>query len=259
MSEPTSEPPPNHAPTGAGDAARRAIALIDLTDLSDDHSPDGIDALCRRAVMHHTAAVCVWPEFVERCATAVAGTGVRVATVVNFPSGREPLGDVVAMTRTALADGADEIDVVIDHRSFLAGELTAVSAGLEAVREVVDRPAEVKVILETGELGSLEHVTAASELAVAHGADFLKTSTGKTAVGATLDAHEAMLRVIAATDRPVGVKPSGGIRTPDEAAAYLAVADRIMGPDWATPATFRFGASSLLDALLAVLDTATDG
>ncbi len=231
--------------------AARAIPLIDLTDLADDHAPDGIDDLCRRAVAHGTAAVCVWPEFVARCAAAVAGSGVRVATVVNFPSGTEPIEDVVAMTEAALAAGADEIDVVIDHRALVAGDPQRSLDIVTAVRDVVDAPAEVKVILETGELGTVERIADAARLAIDAGADFVKTSTGKTPVGATLEAARAMLEVIAATDRPVGLKPSGGIRTPDEAAAYLDLADGIMGPDWAAPATFRFGASSLLDALLA--------
>ena len=118
------------------DRARRAIGLIDLTDLSDDHSPDGIDDLCRRAREHGTAAVCVWPEYVARCSELLAGSGVRIATVVNFPSGDEPVDDVVEMARTALADGADDIDLVLPYRAFLdgdsvrAGEMVAAIAAL---------------------------------------------------------------------------------------------------------------------------------
>ncbi len=235
------------------DFARRAIGLIDLTDLSDDHSPDGIDLLCRRAREHRTAAVCVWPEFVATCAANLAGSGVRVATVVNFPSGDEPPSRVAAMTHGALDDGADDIDVVLPYRAFLAGDLEPGREVLAAVTAMVESPRIVKVILETGALGDAAAVRAAAELAVDGGADFVKTSTGKIPVGASIEAAEAMLSVIAAADRPIGLKPSGGIRSFDDAVAYIELADSVMGEGWAAPATFRFGASGLLDALLAVV------
>lgn len=240
------------------DAARRAIALIDLTDLSDDHAPDGIDELCRRAREHHTAAVCVWPEFVSTCAAQLAGSGVRVATVVNFPTGAEPVAEVEAATRRALADGADDIDVVLPYEAFLAGDEQRARAMVSALSALVERPHVLKVILESGALGSAETVRAAARLAIDCGADFVKTSTGKIPAGASLDAASAMLESIRAADRPVGLKPSGGIRTFDEATAYVDLADSVMGEGWATPATFRFGASGLLDALLAVVDGGPD-
>ena len=235
-------------------AARRSIGLIDLTDLSDDHAADGIDELCRRAREHGTAAVCVWPEYVSTCAAQLAGSGVRVATVVNFPGGDEPLTDVEAATRRALADGADDIDVVLPYEAFLAGDEQRAAAVVSALAELVDAPRVLKVILETGALGSAETVGAAARFAIRHGADFVKTSTGKIPSGASLEAAGAMLDAIAAADRPVGLKPSGGIRTFDEAIAYVDLADSVMGEGWATPATFRFGASGLLDSLLAVVD-----
>lgn len=240
------------------DAARRAIALIDLTDLSDDHAPDGIDELCRRAREHHTAAVCVWPEFVSTCAAQLAGSGVRVATVVNFPTGAEPVAEVEAATRRALADGADDIDVVLPYEAFLAGDEQRARAMVSALSALVERPHVLKVILESGALGSAETVRAAARLAIDCGADFVKTSTGKIPAGASLDAASAMLESIRAADRPVGLKPSGGIRTFDEATAYVDLADSVMGEGWATPATFRFGASGLLDSLLAVVDGGPD-
>jgi deoxyribose-phosphate aldolase len=235
------------------DLARRAISLIDLTDLADDHASDGIDDLCRRAAEHGTAAVCVWPEYVATCARQLEGSGVRVATVVNFPSGAEPVADVVAAVTRALADGADDIDVVLPYEALLAGDHDAASAMVSAVVEATPRPALVKVILESGALGSVEVVGSAARLAIGAGADFVKTSTGKIAAGASLDAARAMLAAIVEADRPVGLKPSGGIRTFDDAAAYIELADSVMGEGWATPATFRFGASGLLDALLAVI------
>ncbi len=235
-------------------AARRAIRLIDLTDLADDHSPDGIDELCRRAREHMTAAVCVWPEFVATCATRLGGTGVRVATVVNFPSGAEPLDVVTVAVAAALADGADDIDVVLPYRAVLAGDLDQAAAVVAAVAELIEPPVLLKVILETGALDDRAVISSAAQLAIDNGADFVKTSTGKIPAGASLEAAAAMLDVIAGAGRPVGLKPSGGIRTFDDAMAYIDLADSVMGDGWARPATFRFGASGLLDSLLAVID-----
>jgi deoxyribose-phosphate aldolase len=232
--------------------ARRAIALVDLTDLADDASAASVETLCARAAEHGTAAVCVWPDFVTQAAAVLSITPVRIATVVDFPTGDERPHAVGVITERALADGAHEIDVVLPHRAWLAGDHARAAAVLTAVRAAADDRALVKVILETGELPA-DRVEDAARFAVEHGADFVKTSTGKTPVSATPEAVAAMLRVIAASDRPVGLKPSGGIRSVDDAAVYLALADEAMGPSWATPSTFRFGASGLLDALLAEL------
>ena len=240
--------------------ARRAIGLIDLTDLSDDHSADGIDELCRRAREHGTAAVCVWPEYVARCTAALSGSGVRVATVVNFPSGDEPVDSVVAMTRAALADGADDIDLVLPYRAFLDGDADRAGSMVATIAALVEPPKLLKVILESGAYPGADSVGAAAHLAIANGADFVKTSTGKIPEGASLDAARAMLDEIAAAvdaGRTVGLKPSGGIRSFDDAMAYLDLADDVMGEGWATPATFRYGASGVLDALLAELDGTT--
>lgn len=232
--------------------ARRAIALIDLTDLDDAHRPDGINDLCARAAEHGTAAVCVWPEFVGRCASALNGTGVRVATVVNFPSGEDPVDEVVALTDGALGAGADEIDVVIPWSAVLDGDPHRAAALLDATRAAA-AGSTLKVILESGEIGDQRLVSELATIAIAAGADFIKTSTGKTPTGATIPAVATMLAAIAAADRPVGIKPSGGIRTFDDAVGYLTLADRTMGSGWATPSTFRFGASGLLDVLLGVM------
>lgn len=239
------------------DRARRAIGLIDLTDLSDDHAPDGIDELCRRASEHRTAAVCVWPEYVARCAELLAGSAVRVATVVNFPSGDERVDDVVAMTQAALADGADDVDLVLPYSAFLDGDSDRAGAMVAAIASLVEAPSLLKVILESGAYPGADSVGAAAHLAIANGADFVKTSTGKISAGASLDAARAMLDEIAAAaeaGRTVGLKPSGGIRTFDDAMAYLDLAESVMGEGWATPATFRYGASGVLDALLAEID-----
>lgn len=241
--------------------ARRALGLVDLTDLSDDPTSEAITQLCRRATgpTGSTAAVCVWPRFVAQAHRLLAGSGVRVATVVNFPRGEDQVETVVAEARTALADGADEIDLVFPYRSFLAGRLDVVENLLDAVRACVATPARLKVILETGEYPDIDSIARAARLAIEHGADFVKTSTGKTPVSATPEAVRTMLEVIRSSGRPVGIKPSGGIRTLEDATVYLSLADEVMGEWWATPATFRFGASGLLDALeSAILDLDPD-
>lgn len=232
--------------------ARRALALLDLTELGDQATADDVTALCEKANGPHgsTAAVCVWPRHVAHAVDQLWGTNVRVATVVNFPTGDEPIDDVVAMTSQALADGADEIDLVIPYHAVLAGDLDAAAATVDAVRAVVPNDSHVlKVILETGELQDPTAILTAATLAVDHGADFIKTSTGKTPHSASPEATAIMLAVIRDAGRPVGLKPSGGIRTLDDARTYLDQADETMGPAWATPATFRFGASGLLTAL----------
>ncbi len=232
--------------------ARKAIALLDLTDLTDDCTPAAVDSLCERAARHGTAAVCVWPDFVAQSSSALAGSGVRVATVVNFPSGNERPFAVGLVTERALADGAGDIDVVLPFAAFATGDRDRSSTMLERVRRITEGNALMKVILETGELHDLDLVEQAARFAIEHGADFVKTSTGKSPVSATLPAAERMLEVIAASGRPVGLKPAGGISTADAAGEYIALAERIMGDGWVRPSTFRFGASGLLNALLVV-------
>ncbi len=237
--------------------ARFAISLVDLTDLSDDCTPAAIDALCDRARRYGTAAVCVWPDFVAQSSRALSDTDVRVATVVNFPSGDERPFAVGLVTREALADGADEIDTVLPYRQFATGRLDRPAEVLDRVRSITDGQAVMKVILETGELPDLDTVARAAQFAIDHGADFIKTSTGKSPVSASLPAAETMLSVIAAGDRQVGLKPSGGISTADEAERYIALAESVMGTGWVSSSTFRFGASGLLDALLAAAGEST--
>jgi deoxyribose-phosphate aldolase len=236
-------------------SAQRVLSLIDLTNLNDDCTEEDVVELCSRAQgeFGNTAAVCVWPRFVNLCASILRGTSIKVATVVNFPHGGTDVANVVATTIAVLDAGADEIDLVLPYQSMITGDEAQVLSMLQAVREVVHAPAHLKVILETGELSDQGTIRRASELAIKAGADFIKTSTGKTKVSATLEAVRTMLHVIRDSGRPVGLKPSGGIRTVVDAQQYLDLADAIMGPTWATPATFRFGASGLLDAVEAEL------
>jgi deoxyribose-phosphate aldolase len=236
-------------------SAQRILSLIDLTNLNDDCTEEDVVELCSCAQgeFGNTAAVCVWPPFVNLCASILQGTSIKVATVVNFPHGGTDVADVVATTIATLDAGADEIDLVLPYQSMITGDEAQVLSMLQAVREVVHAPAHLKVILETGELSDQRIIRRASELAIKAGSDFIKTSTGKTKVSATPEAVTTMLQVIRDSRRPVGLKPSGGIRTVADAQQYLDLADAIMGPLWATPDTFRFGASGLLDAVEAEL------
>jgi len=233
--------------------ARRAIALLDLTDLSNGLDEAGVERLCARAMtpLGPVAAVCLWAGFVPQARRLLRGTPVRIATVVNFPAGEDDVMRAADEARYALLDGADEIDVVLPSRALLAGRQEVVGALLGAVRAVVPPGKTLKTILETGELKTPALIRAAARIAIGTGADFIKTSTGKTAVSATPEAVRLMLEEIRASGRQVGLKPSGGIRTSDDARSYLGLADEIMGEGWARPETFRFGASGLLDALLA--------
>lgn len=238
------------------DIAVRALRSLDLTDLTETCTDQAIDALCKKALDPRgpVAAVCVWPQFVKRSRENLKGSRVRIATVVNFPAGGEDMSRVTDDTQEALSDGANEIDLVIPYEAVRRGDLAAATEMVEAVRELVDGDRLLKVILETGELKDPKLIETASRIAIEAGADFIKTSTGKTPVSATPEAAEIMLNAIKASGKPVGLKPSGGIRTVDDAKNYLDLADRILGPGWATPRTFRIGASSVYDALIAAIE-----
>lgn len=237
--------------------ARRAMTLLDLTELGDKAGEADIEALCAKAQggegLPPVAAVCVWPHHVAQASRALAGTGIRIATVVNFPSGDEALPDVLAMMQGALEAGTDEIDLVMPWRAFLAGDEEAAAAMMRGVRANLPAERRLKVILESGSYPDPASIRRAADLAIRCGAHFIKTSTGKAGTGANLDAARVMLNAILAVPRSVGLKPSGGIRSFADAAAYLALADDMMGPGWTQPDTFRFGASGLHDALAAVI------
>ncbi len=236
-------------------AARRGLACLDLTNLNDDCTHEDIDLLCERAQTPHgpVAAVCLWPQFISQARTRLHGTGIRVATVVSFPEGDHPVSDVIAMTEKAVANGADEIDLVVPYKALMEGHPENIPARVARVKEACDG-AVLKAILETGVLSERALIAEAAKLAIDGGADFIKTSTGKVRVNATPQAVEAMLEVIRTSKLPVGLKPSGGVRTTEDAKLYLDMCDAAMGPDWVSPTTFRFGASGVLDALLATLE-----
>jgi deoxyribose-phosphate aldolase len=243
------------AASDLANTARRALVCLDLTNLDDDCAPAQIDELCRRAQTPHgsVAAVCVWPRFVAQARSALARTGIRVATVVNFPTGDESIDAVKSDTRGALGDGADEIDMVVPWRRLARGDTAGVAAMVHEIKDVCG-DATLKTILETGELADAALIGLAANAAIDGGADFLKTSTGKAHVNATPEAAEIMLETIARRGGSVGFKAAGGVRTTADAGVYLALADRLLGAGWAGPRRFRIGASGLLDALLATLD-----
>jgi deoxyribose-phosphate aldolase len=236
------------------DLASRALRLLDLTDLSDQANETGTLQLCARAVAAPgpVAAICIWPQFLKLARQTLKASPVRIATVINFPAGNGNCSLIGSDIAEAIADGADEIDLVLPWRAFLAGDA-------EIAREMVTEARgscgdkTLKVILETGEYPDQAAVRAASELAIAAGADFIKTSTGKTKTSATPAAARTMLEAIKASSKPVGLKPSGGLRTLADARTYLDLADEIMGPGWATAKTFRFGASGLYGVLADII------
>jgi deoxyribose-phosphate aldolase len=224
----------------------RIVGLIDLTSLDESDSADVIGALCDRAVtpLGPVAAVCVLPRFVAQCADRLDGTGVRIATVANFPGGEPDPDGAARTTAAAVLEGADEVDVVAPWRAFLDGREDVLG---ELVRACADECEHLKVILETGSHPDPATTRRMAEAAVGAGAAFLKTSTGKVGQGATLEATRLLLEVTAGR---AGVKASGGIRATADAQAHVALADEL-APGPATAQTFRLGASSLLADLLA--------
>jgi deoxyribose-phosphate aldolase len=232
------------------------LALIDLTSLNDSDTEQDMSLLCQKAMTRHgpVAAVCVYPQFVKQVSHALSATPIKTATVVNFPLGLNSLDDILASISQAIVDGADEIDLVFPLKDYLNG---STAKALEVVRESKRRcgaSITLKVILETGAIADPELISTIAEEVILAGADFLKTSTGKIQMGATLEAARLMLNAISQSGREVGFKASGGIRTLVQAEAYLQIAQQMMGPGWVSAKTLRFGVSQLLDRVCHVLD-----
>ena len=251
---------------------KMAVAMMDLTTLEGSDTPGKVANLCRKALqpidrkyeVPPCAAVCLYPGMV-RSARRFLGEAspVHIASVATgFPSGKYPLRTRLEETRRAVADGADEIDMVIDRGAFLAGEHARVFDEIAAVK-AASSPAQLKVILETGELVTFDHVRLASRIAMEAGADFIKTSTGKVQPAATMPVTLVMLEAIRdyffATGRRIGMKPAGGIRTAKQALAYLVMVKETLGDDWLTPDLFRFGASTLVNDVLMQIVKLADG
>jgi deoxyribose-phosphate aldolase len=239
-----------------------AIRMTDLTTLEGADTPGKVRAMCAKALQPDptdatvppVAAVCVYPDMVPVAAAALAGSGLHIASVATaFPSGRAPMEAKLADVRFAVDAGADEIDMVIDRGAFLGGRYGEVFEEIQTVKAACGS-AHLKVILETGELATLDNVRRASWLGLLAGGDFIKTSTGKVNPSATLPVTLVMLEAVRdfreLTGFQAGVKPAGGIRTAKDAVKYLVVVHEVAGPAWLDPDYFRFGASSLLNDIL---------
>src|SRR5688572_14287016 len=252
-------------------ALKLALSMIDLTTLEGADSPGKVRQMCYKAAhLHdqlpgvpHVAAVCVYPTLVRLAKEAVKGTNIKVAAVATgFPSGQYPLDVKLRDTRYAVDEGADEIDMVISRGHFLAGDYNYIFDEIAQVKDACGA-AHLKVILETGELGQLDQVRKASDLAMHAGADFIKTSTGKVVPAATLPVTLVMFEAIRdfyhATGKKIGMKPAGGIATAKVAIQYLVVLRETLGQDWMTPDLFRIGASRLANDILMQLTTQASG
>ncbi|MDH2925279.1 deoxyribose-phosphate aldolase [Nicoletella semolina] len=242
--------------------AQQALSLMDLTTLEDNDTDQKIIDLCMQAntAFGTPAAICLYPRFVPIARKTLQAhnlTHIKLATVTNFPHGNDDLGIALAETKAAIAYGADEIDLVFPYRALIAGHS---EIGFELVKQCKalcqSHNIMLKVIIETGELKSDNFIRQASEIAIRAGADFIKTSTGKVPVNATLNAARIMLETIRdlKVAQQVGFKAAGGVKTTEEAAQYLQLAQEILGEDWIDSSHFRFGASSLLKNLLATLN-----
>lgn len=240
-------------------AAQLGISLMDLTTLNDDDTDQKVIDLCHKAKSPagNTAAICIYPRFIpiaRKTLNELDCEDIKIATVTNFPHGNDDIAIAVLETRAAVAYGADEVDVVFPYRALMDGNETVGFELVKACKEECGDAAILKVIIESGELKDPALIRKASEISIDAGADFIKTSTGKVPVNATLEAAEIMLTVISEKNRNVGFKPAGGVRDAAQTAEFLGLAARILGNDWVTPQTFRFGASSLLNSLLHTLE-----
>jgi len=250
---------------------RLSVRMMDLTTLEGKDTPGKVRALCNKALLPldkdptigPCAAICVYPNLVPTAKLALRGSTVKVASVAtSFPSGQSPLAVKLEDTRRAVELGADEIDMVIDRGAMLSGDHAKVFDEIAATKEACGE-AHLKVILETGELGTYDVVRRASEIAIAAGGDFIKTSTGKIQPAATPPVTLVMLEAIrdhyCATGRKIGMKPAGGVRTAKQALHYLVLVKETLGDAWLTPDLFRFGASALLNDVLMQLEKERTG
>ena len=235
---------------------KKIISLLDYTSLKDTDDEISIKKLCQSATtpLGSVAAVCVFPQFVQYAKTLLQTSNISVATVVNFPKGDCNIAMVKKQIQIAIDTGADEIDLVIPYQDYIQSKKSSQTILLIQEAKNICQNKCLKVILETGELKKKELILAASNDAIFAGANFVKTSTGKTDVGATKEAAEIILQSIRASKKKVGLKISGGVRELIQAKEYLALAEKICGLDFIHSSTFRIGASSLLDSLLTAND-----
>ncbi len=266
-------------------ALKTAISMIDLTTLEGKDSEGKVHAMCQKAIhpkpgddsIPHVAAVCVYPNMIKFAKEAVRNSGVHIASVATaFPSGQYPLKLKLEDVKRCVADGADEIDMVISRGEFLSGDYEFVYDEIRQIKECcinssveysskhnVKRDVHLKVILETGELETYDNVRKASFIGMMAGGDFIKTSTGKVQPAATLPVTLVMLEAIRdyynETGIKTGMKPAGGIKTAKDAIAYLVLVKETLGDEWLTPDLFRLGASSVLNDILMQIDKQRTG
>lgn len=232
-------------------AAKQLIGLLDLTSLSDKDTEYSIADLCHRAQTPYgnTAAVCIPRRFIPTAKQELADTGIKIATVVNFPEGTNSPSKTTEEIETALKNGADEIDAVFPYKAFLKQDYKICDEFFKIISETCSEKT-TKIILETGKLETASNIKRASLMALDYDVNFLKTSTGKTKISATYDAANIMLETLKSSKYKTGFKASGGIKTTMDAKQYLILAETIMGSGWISAEKFRIGASSLLDDLI---------
>lgn len=241
--------------------AQQILGLIDLTALNDTDTQSSIIELCKKSSTPYgdVPAICIFRQFIPTAKKYFAehNLAINVATVTNFPAGGTNIPQAIHDTQEAIAAGADEVDIVLPYRALIAGDSHS-SAKMVKLAKASCGTKVLKVIIESGELLTPELINLASNIAIQNGADFIKTSTGKVAINATLKASEIMLNALKEANSPCGFKAAGGISSVVVAADYLALAERIMGKAWISAKNFRFGASGLLTDVLNVLnDTAS--
>lgn len=239
-------------------AAQITLSCMDLTSLTGQESEQDIISLCQQAnnPIANTAAICIYPQQILT-AKKHLDSKIKVATVTNFPDGSDDIVRAVDETKQAVALGADEVDLVFPYRALISGDEQTGFELVKHCKQACNNKALLKVIIESGELVTSELIDKASAIAINAGADFIKTSTGKVNINATLDAAEVMLTAIKKSGKNVGFKAAGGVRTVEDAAQYISLATEIMGQDWVTAKHFRFGASGLLTDVLRVLNVDT--
>lgn len=238
-------------------AAKYLIGLLDLTSLDEHDTFETTENLCQRAFTPHgnVAAVCVYSRFVSHAKTLLQNSNIKVATVVNFPSGGSNFIELSREINQAIDNGADEIDAVLPYKNLISHDQATCQHFFHILKtEAINQKIPVKVIIESGELKTPSLITEASRLCLDNDVSFIKTSTGKTPISATPEAANLILETISSGRRNIGFKASGGIKKLEDAKKYLILASAIMGYKWITPKNFRLGASSLLDDLLQTIE-----
>lgn len=240
--------------------AKLALTLMDLTSLTNEETEQDIINLCQQAQSCEgdTAAICIYPQFIPIAKKQLAKQNspqIKIATVTNFPNGNTDVAMAVKETTEAIQLGADEVDVVFPYKALISGDKTIGYQLVKACKQVCGKNILLKVIIESGELKTPELIQQASEIAIDAGADFIKTSTGKVPVNATLSAAKIMLNVISDINPNIGFKAAGGVKNVDDAEQYLALVMDTLGASWLDSTHFRFGASGLLSNLLHTIST----